>query len=738
MIHSFSMKFVKTQKGSPLELGATVKQNGVNFSIYSKDAKKVVLYLFEKEDDERPACEVEFNPVENKTGDIWHIFIEGLKAGTLYLYKVDGSYNPPAGKRFSFNKFLFDPYAKAFTKGSVFLSYKEQSQKGSINGELQNLQRFPKCVVIDDEDFDWEGDRPLNYPLEKTIIYETHVKGFTAGLKNTKNGKDSKNTVSQEEDGFYDAGTYQGFTKKIQYLKELGITSVEFLPVFEFDENENQNVNPKTGDLLVNYWGYSTIGFFAPKTSYAYNQKPGESVKEFKQLVKMLHKAGIEVILDVVYNHTAEGNEHGITFEFRGLQNDVYYSLPKSENQFYNNFSGCGNSVNCNHPVTEKLILDSLRYWVVYMHVDGFRFDLASILTRNADGFSTEVPALTYAISQDPVLSKTKIIAEPWDCAGLYQLGGFPAGEGNRWCEWNGRFRDDIRRFVRGDENTSTEAATRIAGSSDLFNHNGRKPLASINFITAHDGFTLNDLVSYNYKHNYENGEENRDGSDDNLSYNHGFEGECSNPKIENLRLKKIKNFLLLLFISQGVPMILGGDETRRTQSGNNNAYCQDNEISWMNWSLVEKNDALLRFTKNLIALRKNHSVFTRTEFFSDNYEKGSFKEPEIIWYNINAKSPDWSKMNRFLAFKLNGNRDGSFNSNEENRDNDFYIAANMDKYDLTITLPNPPAGKKWHLVSDTSFPSSEDFFSEGNEEELREQHRYVLVSGSCIILMSK
>lgn len=711
------MKFVKTQKGSPLELGATIKPNGVNFSIYSKDATKVVLYLFENEDDDKPAFEVELDSEENKTGDIWHIFLEGLGEGALYLYKVDGPYNPPAGKRFSFNKFLFDPYAKAFTKGSVFLSYKNQNRKESVAGELQSLREFPKCVVVND-DFDWDGDRPLNYPLEKTIIYETHVKGFTAGLK----------------EAFCDAGTYQGFTKKIPYLKELGITSVEFLPVFEFDEHENQNANPKTGDLLVNYWGYSTIGFFAPKTSYSYNQKPGESVKEFKQLVKMLHKAGIEVILDVVYNHTAEGNEHGLTFEFRGLQNDVYYSLPKSENQFYNNFSGCGNSVNCNHPVTEKFILDSLRYWVVNMHVDGFRFDLASILTRNADGFSTEVPALTYAISQDPVLSKTKIIAEPWDCAGLYQLGGFPAGEENRWCEWNGRFRDDIRRFVRGDENTSTEAATRIAGSSDLFNHNGRKPLASINFITAHDGFTLNDLVSYNNKHNYENGEENRDGSDDNLSYNHGFEGECTNPKIENLRLKKIKNFLLLLFISQGVPMLLAGDEIRRTQDGNNNAYCQDNKISWIDWALMEKNDALLRFTKELIALRKNHSVFTRRDFFRDTYEKGNMKEPEIIWYNINAKIPDWSKMNRFLAFKLNGNRDGA----QENPDNDFYVAANMDKYDLTITLPNPPEGKKWYLVSDTSFPSPEDIFTEGKEDELREQHRYVLVSGSCIILMSK
>ena len=723
------------KNGSPLPLGASLCKDGVNFSIYSKDATKVVLYLFEKENSKTYYKSYELNPEENKTGDIWHIFVPELKAGSLYLYKVDGPYNPPKGLRFNFHKYLFDPYAKAFTQGSVFRSYNKQHKNGfssNNGGELKDLSDFPKCVVVDD-DFDWEGDKPLNYPLEETIIYETHLKGFTAS---------PTSGVKKEI-----SGTYKAFPEKVEHLKKLGITSVELLPVFEFDENENPNSNPRTGNALINYWGYSTIGFFAPKTSYSADKRPGASVNEFKQMVKELHKAGIEVILDVVYNHTAEGNEHGYTFEFRGLQNDVYYSLPQNDAQYYMNYSGCGNSVNCNHPVTHSFILDSLRYWVLQMHVDGFRFDLASILTRNQNGspISQEMPSLTEAISEDPILSKTKIIAEPWDCAGLYQLGGFPGGKNNRWSEWNGRFRDDIRRFIRGDENTSTAAATRVTGSSDCYNHDGRSPLASINFITAHDGFTLNDLVSYNYKHNEENGESNRDGSDDNLSYNHGFEGECTNPKIENLRLKKIKSFLLYLFISQGVPMLLGGDEMRRTQKGNNNAYCQDNEISWIDWTLAEKNKDLVDFTARLIALRKAHPVFRRKTFFKDITDKNL--APEIAWYDINAKVPDWNKTNRFLAFKLFA----SSSTDSAADDNDFYIASNMDIYDLTISLPSLPEGKKWYLVEDTSIETStytsidtglDESFAENpaeiKYEKLYAQKRYVLLANSTIILMSK
>ncbi len=703
------------KNGSPSTLGAVITNEGVNFALYSKDATSVTLCLFNSETDSQPSQLITLDPIKNRTGYIWHILICGAKEGLLYLYKVDGPYNPPQGFRYNKHKYLFDPYTKAFTTGSVFRSYNNQHKQGfkaNDGGELQNLSDFPKCVAIQD-DFNWEDDKPLNYPLNETIIYETHVKGFTA---------DQTSDVPPEF-----AGTYKGFTKKIDYLKNLGITSVEFLPVFEFDENENGNSNPKTGERLVNYWGYSTIGFFAPKTSYAADRSPGGPVREFKQMVKDLHKAGIEVILDVVYNHTAEGNEHGYTFEFRGLQNNVYYSLPPNDNQYYMNFSGCGNTVNCNHPITERFILDSLRYWVMEMHVDGFRFDLASILTRAQNGAPIELPPLTYAISQDPILANTKIIAEPWDCGGLYQLGGFPGGDGNRWSEWNGRFRDDIRRFIRGDEGVSNAAATRIAGSSDCYNHSGRKPTASINFITAHDGFTLNDLVSYNYKHNDENGENNRDGSDDNLSYNHGFEGECTNPKIENLRIKQIKNFLIYLFVSQGVPMMLGGDEMRRTQGGNNNAYCQDSKISWFNWELARKNQGLIRFTSILISLRKSHKVFRSTKFFQDSYDKNI--TPEIAWFDMNAKNPDWNKQKRFLGFKLSGT---------SSNDNDFYIATNTDIYDLTITIPAAPEGKKWYVVADTALNSPEDIFEAGNEELLREQRRYVLISGATVILMSK
>jgi len=703
------MADVEIQNGAPIGLGAVIVPGGVNFSIYSKSATKVVLFLFDSEDDKLPATSITLDPVNNRTGNIWHVLVKGIGAGAMYLYQVSGPYVPPAGLRFNSHKYLFDPYAKAYTKGSVFASYNKQRRMGMAaveNGELSDLSDFPKCVVIDDSAFDWEGDKPLNLPMETSVIYETHLKGFTAS----------------KTSGVEDSGTYKGFTNKIEYLKNLGITAVELMPVFEFDELENGNINPRTGERLVNYWGYSTIGFFAPKTSYAADKTPGGAVNEFKQMVKELHKAGIEVILDVVYNHTAEGNEHGYTFSFRGLQNDVYYSLPYSEKQYYMNFSGCGNALNCNHPVVYDFILASLRYWVLEMHVDGFRFDLASILTRGQNAAPMELPPLTNAIHEDPILCNTKIIAEPWDAAGLYQLGGFPGG--NRWSEWNGRFRDDIRRFIRGDENTATAAATRIAGSSDLFNHAGRSPLSSINFITAHDGFTLNDLVSYNGKHNEENGEANRDGSDDNLSYNHGFEGDCVNPKIEAARKTSIKNYLLYLFVSQGVPMMLYGDEMRRTQHGNNNAYCQDNETGWMNWELEKTNEGLVRFTSLLIKLRKQNPVFCNNSFF---YE-GSSNKTSITWYDSAAKNPDWSKLNRFLAFKLT--------SIDESKD--FYVATNKDLYDLTITLPALGGGKKWYRVADTSYESPEDILETENAELLNEQHRYVLFAGSSVLLMSK
>lgn len=705
------MKSVQIFEGRPDMLGAAPLKDGVNFAVYSKNASRVVLELFEKACDKQPTVSIELDPVKNRTGSVWHVFVKGLKANALYLYRVDGEYNPTHGNRFNFNKYLLDPYAKAFTEGSVFRSYNLQMERGLAgieNGKLSDLSDFPKCVVIDDNDFDWQGDRPLNYPLNKTILYEVHLKGFTASPTS----------------GVAAPGTYKGFMEKIPHLKELGITSVEFLPVFEFDEDENGNINPKTGEKLSNYWGYSTIGFFAPKTTFASDKTPGQSVREFKELVRHMHKAGLEVILDVVFNHTAEGNEYGYSFSFKGLENAVYYLLPYHEKQYYMNYAGCGNSINAAHPVVTRFILDCLRYWVSEMHIDGFRFDLASVLTRDQYGNIQGFPFLTNAIAEDPVLARTKIIAEPWDAGGGYHVGNFPGG---RWSEWNDRFRNDIRRFVRGDEGGATAAATRIAGSSDLYNHSGRLPTASINFITSHDGFTLNDLVSYNGKHNDENGESNRDGSDDNNSYNHGFEGEAENPKIEQHRIQSIKNFVLCLMISQGVPMMTAGDEFRRTQNGNNNAYCQDNEISWLNWDYAERNAEILHFTRQAIALRKNHPVFTRCRFFSEH-------NPEIEWFDIGGRVPDWNSVKRFLAFRLNG---CSAKKDDGSCDNDFYIAANTDIYDVTVTLPALAKGKKWRRVADTSIKGVDSICFPGKEELLAEQRRYVLPAHAFLVLMA-
>ncbi len=706
------MNVGQISEGRPEVLGATPSGNGVNFALYSKNAERVVLDLFDAPDAKQPSFSIDFDPVKNKTGGVWHIFVEGLSAGTLYLFRVDGPYNPPKGHRFNFNKYLFDPYAKAFSQGSVFQSYNRQRELGLAgleNGKLSDLSNFPKCVVVDDSDFDWQGDKPLNYPLSETVIYEAHLKGYTASRTSDVSAP----------------GTYKGFVEKIPYLKKLGITSVELMPVFEFDEHETGAINPKTGETLSNYWGYSTIGFFAPKTTYAFDRTPGASVREFKTLVRELHKAGIEVILDVVFNHTAEGNEHGYTFCFRGLENSAYYMLPENEKQYYQNFSGCGNTVNAAHPVTTKFILDSLRYWVGEMHVDGFRFDLAAALCRDQNSYLQSFPFLTNAISDDSILCHSKIIAEPWDCGGGYLVGGFPGG---RWSEWNDRYRNDIRRFIRGDEGVATAAATRLAGSSDLYNHSGRNPDASINFVSCHDGFPMNDIVSYNGKHNDENGEDNRDGSDDNNCYNHGYEGVTVNPKIEALRLKKLKNFMVCLMVSQGVPMFAAGDEFRRTQMGNNNAYCQDNEISWVNWNLEKRNQELFNFTRKAIQLRKLHPVFRRKKFFSGS-------KAEIEWYDVDGKNPDWSNMKRFLGFKLVGS--SVFDENGK-PDNDFYVAGNTDIYDVTITLPTLSKGKRWYYVADTSVDGEEGFVEPGTETLLQEQQRYVLPTASFVILIAK
>lgn len=713
------MEILNSLPGTPLPLGASVAEGGVNFSVFSRNATKVFLEFYSASEDSEPYAQVEFSPSENRTGDIWHAFVPGIKPGSLYLFRVDGPFEPSKGHRFNVHQRLFDPYAKTITPVSVFYNlppdYSAPLDKNDIeHGKNQCAKVFPKCVVIDNENFDWQGDRPINRPLSESVIYEVHLKGFTAG----------KNA------GVSCPGTYAGFIEKIPYLKDLGITAVELLPIFEFDEFENSNVNPRTGERMKNYWGYSTINFFSPKASFAADKTPGGCVNEFKTLVRELHKAGIEVILDVVFNHTAEGNEHGVALNFRGFENSVYYTLVGSHKEYYMNFSGCGNTMNCNHPIVRNFIIDSLRYWVLNYHVDGFRFDLASILCRGQEGDLLKFPPLTNAIAEDPVLGKTKIIAEPWDAGGAYQLGGFPGGR--RWAEWNDRFRDDIRRFWRGDEYVSTNAATRISGSSDLFTISGRAPYHSINYVCCHDGFTMNDLVSYNGKHNDENGEGNRDGSDSNWSYNHGYEGPTLNPVIEKMRNRQMRNYMLTLLISQGTPMLLGGDEFRRGQQGNNNAYCQDNDISWFDWGNCSLNSALVSFTRKAIRLRKDHPVFRRTEFF-----KGSMagKKPDIQWYAADGSNPDWSKISRFLAFRLLG----TFDSRAKKiSDNDFFIAANTDRQDIMLRIPAITDSRKWYRIADTSIEDETSLLSVENAETLISQDRYVLPASSMLILVAK
>ncbi len=703
------MDSIRILPGKPLDNGTQITARGVYFSVFSRHATKVFLELFETEESDRPYKTIELDPNINRTGDLWHVYVEGLRPGALYLYRADGPFEPKNGHRFDKNQYLFDPKAKAFSRGSVFKSLTPEKTK--------NLSKYPKCVVVDDEEYDWGDDKPLEISLQKSIIYEMHLKGFTAS------------PTSEVEH----PGTYLGATEKIPYLQSLGITAVELLPIFEFDEYENSNVNPMTGSRLKNYWGYSTIGFFAPKASYAYDKTPGGAVKEFKDMVKAFHNAGIEVILDVVFNHTAEGNEHGITLNFRGLDNSIFYHLVHNQKEYYMNYSGCGNAVNCNHPVVADFIVNCLRYWVLEMHVDGFRFDLASVLTRDEKGFLMADCPLTSRISEDSVLRNTKIIAEPWDCGGAYQMGGFPGGMNNRWCEWNDHYRDGIRKFLRGDEKSTTEAATRISGSSDLFAISGRNPSNSINFITAHDGFTLNDLVTYNYKHNEQNGENNRDGSDNNLSYNYGFEGPVLNPKIDRTRSRQIKNFFTTLFISQGTPMFVAGDEVQRTQGGNNNAYCQDNEISWFNWDDVKNNATTLDFVKKLIELRTRHPVFQRNRFFGGAATSQYNNPPDISWFDFDGTIPEWKNMNHFLALRLGGKARGI-----SPEDNDFYIAFNMDVHDLTITLPQASYERKWYRMIDTSLEHMDSALSDGQEEPLNSQEHYVVLANSIVVLIGK
>ncbi len=704
--------------GEPLPFGATVLNNGVNFAVFSRHATSVTLLLFERAESNIPVAELVLDPNQNKTGDVWHIRVEGVKEGISYLYRVDGPYEPEKGHRFNRYKVLLDPFAKALTASYIWDLSKSRGydwnspDKDLSFSEYDDTDNMPKSIVISNN-FDWQDDRPLNFPLRHSIIYETHVCGLTR----------------HKSSGVKHPGTFKGVIEMIPYFKELGITSLELLPIFEFDTNSVKRINPLSDELLENYWGYDPISFFAPKGRYSSSGNNGNQVNEFKGMVRELHKAGIEVILDVVFNHTGEGNELGPTISFRGWDNNLYYILSEDK-RFYRNYSGCGNTLNCNHPIVRSIIRSCLHYWVIDMHVDGFRFDLGSILGRDQDGNLMENPPILEGIAEDPVLRNTKIIAEAWDAGGAYQVGSFPGG---RWAEWNDRFRDDVRSFWRGDEGMVHVLATRLTGSSDLFMGDGRKPFHSINFITSHDGFTLYDLVSYNKKHNEANGEDNRDGEDNNLSDNHGKEGVSHNPEILALRLIQAKNLMATLMLSLGTPMILGGDEFLRTQGGNNNAYCQNNEISWYNWDFKKENIENFSFLKKLIEFRKRHPAFHRPEFYLG--KDSTFNAiPDITWYDREGNIPDWDCMDHCLAYRLDGT-EAEVNADKD--DNDFYLMFNSSKNDQTFQICSPPVGTSWFRAIDTALSGKVDILMFGKEEYLEKQGEYMVKAKSVVVLLS-
>lgn len=707
-----------TLPGYPLPFGVKIDKNGAQFSIFSRHATSVTLVLFESTKIDCPYEEVRFDPEINKTGDIWHVWVEGVKEGQLYGYLIDGPYDVSKGHRYNKYKLLMDPYARAVTGNfkwdlSDARGYDPDSPDKDLSfSTKESAPAAPKCVAMN-SDFDW-FDRQLKTSLENTVIYELHVKGFTY----------------HPSAGVSQAGTFAGIVEKIPYLKELGVTAIELMPIQEFDEEENININPATGEKLKNYWGYSTISFFAPKGRYSSSGTTGGQYNEFKEMVRDLHLAGIEVILDIVFNHTAEGDQFGPTLCFRGIENSIYYILQENK-RFYKNFSGCGNTFNCNHPLVRGFILDCLKYWVINMHVDGFRFDLASILGRDQEGNILSNPPLLEGIAEDPILRNTKIIAEAWDAGGAYQVGNFPG----RWAEWNGKFRDDVRRFWRGDNNASGAFAMRLTGSSDLYSVKG-SVTHSINFITCHDGFTLNDLVTFNGKHNIENGEDNRDGENNNISYNYGIEGPATTPLLERIRIRQIKNLLASLFLSQGVPMLLAGDEFRRTQRGNNNAYCQDNDISWTDWDLLEKHSEISEFTKNIIRFRMEHPLLRKKSHFTGEASNG-FSMPDITWHGCEINNPDWGEDSHVVACVINGDYARLVNGGSD-CDNDIYIAFNASLYNRLFEIPPAPSGAKWNIAIDTSKSPPYDIAPagiiiplEGNRYYVRSKSTLVMISGN-------
>ncbi len=680
--------------GQSYPLGATVYAIGINFCLYSKHATGVELLLFDSENIVHPRRVIPLDPQRNRTSHYWHVFVPGLKVGQIYAYRVHGPFAPKSGHRFDSQKVLLDPYARAVVGEDIY-----DRKAAILPGD--NCATALKGVVVDNRSYDWEGDRTLRIPYAKSVIYEMHIGGFT---------QHPSSGLPEEE-----RGTFAGIIDKIPYLQDLGITAVELLPIHQFDP---QDVQPG----LENYWGYSTLGFFAPHRGYSSRKDPLGPVNEFRDMVKALHRAGIEVILDVVFNHSAEGNHTGPTLSFKGIDNETYYLLEDDNLAHYSNYTGCGNTLKASHAVVGRLILDSLRYWVSQMHVDGFRFDLASVLSRDLAGNPLEDPPILWSIESDPILAGTKLIAEAWDAAGLYQVGTFI---GDRFAEWNGPYRDHVRQFVKGDRGAVPNLAARLLGSPDIYHKPNREPNRSIHFVTCHDGFTLNDLVSYNQKYNEANNEANRDGTDANHSWNCGVEGPTDNPAINQLRQRQIRNFLTLLFMAQGTPMLLMGDEIRRSQLGNNNAYCQNNDMNWFNWDDVEKEQDLLRFTQGLIHFTQDLKIFRVEQLLC--VVQIWHAEPHLVWHGCRLHQPDWSENSHSLAFTLRHP-----DANEQ-----IHVMLNAYWDALVFDLPRLDPHQRWHRVLDTALSPPDDFCYPESAPPV-ESYLYPVSDRSAVVLLCR
>ena len=690
-------------------LGATPEPHGTNFALYSKHATEVFLLLF----DEPNGAPTDVIALPHRTRFVFHTFVEGVRPGQLYAYRVRGPHDPARGLRFNEHKLLVDPYAKALTgkprnEANLLLGYDATLAALDLSLDTRDdAHLVPKSIVIDDA-FDWKDDAPPEIPLEQMVIYEVHTKGFTA----------------HPSSGVRSPGTYRGFIEKIPHLVELGINVVELLPIHD----------RMVGDFLIekdltNYWGYDTLAFFAVESAYRTGPRAGDEVREFKELVRALHHHGIEVILDVVYNHTAEGNERGPTISLRGVDNSTYYALtgsPEEPGRYYMNWAGCGNSLNLSDPHVIRFVMDSLRYWAEVMHVDGFRFDLASVLGRE-QGVFHRAASFFDVIAQDPTLSRVKLIAEPWDLA-TYQVGNFPVD----WSEWNGRFRDTVRKFEKGDGGQVPELAQRLSGSSDLYGDDGRHPYNTVNFVTCHDGFTLADLVSYGQKANAANLEDNRDGTDDNTSWNSGAEGPTSDPEILALRARRARNLVCQLLFAAGTPMLLGGDEMLRTQRGNNNAYCQDNEISWLDWTLLDRNADFFAFVKHAIAFTRRYPVLQRRTFFSGaDINQDAFVD--LRWYGLDLDEPRWGDPElRTIAYLLDGC--------ESTVADDYllFVVLNASWQPVTVRIPSPGRARRWHRVIDTSLGAGRDFVVGGDPEELDPADHCLAGPRSSIVLLAR